>query len=475
MNRTKYYTILFVILLQFTPLYNIGQNTHLEDIKIKEINDSLQVSYRINTNGNPVTNGQAIYLSPILMMKGNHYPLQPVIIAGKNKQQVLRRWANNYKRELSSCIINPELQNDSALYFNVQIPYLQKVDSARMLVKLETLHYRGKHTLTSDMTVSPVIPANQETYTFSPQVSFIIPKKENKLHCVQKSSSVFFKTGHSGILPAYRDNQTGISEMERILRDIVNNKNISLESIYIHGYASPEGRYGVNKTLAMKRALALKNHIRSMFNIPDSLLKTDATPEDWPGLTTLIESKELISNEDIQNIISIARDDEREAALKQLDNGEPYHIIQKELFPRLRRVEYQIRYSIKDYSGDEIKTLEKSNPENLSHLELYNLAMSYGENSTEYNRLLTKTIPFYYPKDTVAINNAAAVSIKNGDLDAARRLLEQAVPSDLLYNNMGIIYMLEGNREEALRCFDKAITSGNEQAVYNKKELQRKK
>lgn len=141
----------------------------------------------------------------------------------------------------------------------------------------------------------------------------------------------------------------------------------------------------------------------------------------------------------------------------------------------LRRVEYQIRYSIKDYSGDEIKTLEKSNPENLSHLELYNLAMSYGENSTEYNRLLTKTIPFYYPKDTVAINNAAAVSIKNGDLDAARRLLEQAVPSDLLYNNMGIIYMLEGNREEALRCFDKAITSGNEQAVYNKKELQRKK
>ena len=161
--------------------------------------------------------------------------------------------------------------------------------------------------------------------------------------------------------------------------------------------------------------------------------------------------------------------------MKQLDNGKPYHIIQKELFPRLRRVEYQICYSIKDYSGDEIKILEKSNPENLSHRELYDLAMSYGKNSPEYNRLLTETIPSYYPNDTAAINNAAAVSIKNGDLDTARHLLEQAAPSDLLYNNMGIIYMLEGNREEAIRCFDKAISSGNEQAVYNKKKLQHKK
>lgn len=475
MNRTKYYTILFVILLQFTPLYNIGQNTYLRDLTIREINDSLQVSYRINPNRDSITNGQAIYISPVLMMRDNHYPLEPVIIAGKNKQQVLRRWANNYKRELPSYIINPELQNDSAPYFNVQIPYLQKVDSARMLVKLESLHYRGKHTLTSDITVSPVIQASQKTYIISPQVSFITPKKENKHHYVQKSSSVFFKIGHSDILPTYRNNDTGISEMERILRDLVNNKNISLESVYIHGYASPEGRYGVNETLAQKRALALKNHIRSMFNIPDSLLKTDTTPEDWTGLTALIGSKELINKEDIRNIMSIERDDERETALKQLDSGKPYHIIQKELFPQLRRVEYQICYSIKDYNGDEIKILEKSNPENLSHTELYNLAMSYGETSPEYNRLFTETIPFYFPDDTAAINNAAAVLIKKRDLDAARRLLEQAAPSNLLYNNMGIIYMLEGNREEAIRCFDKAISSGNEQAVYNKRELQRKK
>lgn len=475
MNRTKYYSILFVIFLQFTPLYNIGQNIHLEGLKIRAINDSLQLSYRIEPDRSSVASGQAIYLRPILMMEDNRYPLQSVIIAGKNKQQVLRRWANNYKRELPSYIINPELQNDSALYFNVRIPYLQKVDSARMLVELESLHYRGKHTLTSDVTVSPVIPANQETYTVSPRVSFITPEKENKLHCVQKNNSVLFKIGHSGILPAYRNNHTGISEMEGILRDIINNKNISLESIYIHGYASPEGRYGVNETLALKRASALKNYIKSMFNIPDSILKTDTTPEDWAGLATLIEAKDLIIKNEIQNIISIKRDDEREAALKQLDKGKPYRIIQKELFPQLRRVEYKICYSIKDYSQDKIRILEKSNPENLSQSELYNLAVSYGENSPEYKRLLTETIPFYFPDDIAAINNAAAVMIKNGDLDAARHLLKEAAASNLLYNNMGIIYMLEGNQEEAIRCFDKAISSGNEEAVYNKRELQRKK
>ena len=475
MNRAKYYSLLTIFFLLFTPLHNIGQNIRLEILDIKEINDSLQINYQIWIKQGTVSNRQALHLKPILLVGKYNQPLQSVIMAGKNKQRVLRRWANNYSKQLPAGIINANLKSDSTFHYGIRIPYPERADSAYIFIEQEAIDSRGRHTLTAETVASPIIRANKETYAVLPQVTLIAPKKEDKIQHIEKSDSLFFRIGHSAITSAYSGNRTKLSELEETLRKIIDNKDISLEAIYIHGYASPEGKYKVNETLSSRRALTLKNYIKSKFNIPDSLLRIETTPEDWAGLGTLIEAKQLFTKEEFQNIASINGNDDRETALKRWSNGKPYHIIYKELFPQLRRVKYKICYSIRDGTQSETKALEKNNPENLSHAELYNLALGYGERSPEYKRLLTETIPSYFPDDMVAINNAAAVMIMNGELNQARHILDKGKSNDLLSNNIGVVYLLENNLEEADRYFDKAIASGNKEAIYNKKKLENKK
>lgn len=461
MDSVKYYSILFLFFLLLVPIYTIGQGSDLKILGMKRVNDSLQLKYSIKPDVGSISSGQALSLSPVLILENHYYPLRPLIIAGKNKHQVLKRWTNNYKKKLPSDIISRDLENDSVLYFDMCVPYLQKADSARILVRSELVGYRGKRTFVPDINLSKAI----SDIKILPQVTFIIPQKENKSQYIEESDSIFFKIGDSDINSTYGKNRTKLFRIEQKLQDIVDNKNIIFSSVHIQGYASPDGKYQINEALASRRALSLKNYIERKFAIPDSLFITEITPEDWTGLVTLIEVNKPKIIDDIKNIISTKEYDEREVKLKKLD----YNTIQK-LFPLLRRSEYKIYYSINDYNSNETEISAEKGLKNRSQLELYNLALDYGQGSPEYKQILTETIPSYYPYDAVAINNAAAVMIMEGKLDTARNILNKASTNVLLSNNIGVIYLMENNIEEASRHFDRAIASGSKEAMYNKKK-----
>ncbi|NDV60824.1 hypothetical protein D0T85_22530, partial [Bacteroides sp. 519] len=87
---------------------------------------------------------------------------------------------------------------------------------------------------------------------------------------------------------------------------------------------------------------------------------------------------------------------------------------------------YQIDYAVRSYSTTEARQLMNTNPENLSQLELYSVALEYGKDSPEYKKIIMETIPKYFDSDPVAMNNAAALLIENGEENTALRLLEKA-------------------------------------------------
>ena len=159
----------------------------------------------------------------------------------------------------------------------------------------------------------------------------------------------------------------------------------------------------------------------------------------------------------------------------RLNGGTPYRLMLKDMFPDLRRVEYQVDYTVKDYDLSQSLVVLQKNPGDLSQLELYTLAFSSEKWGSDFTRILMEVIPKYFPDDAVANTNAAAVLLHGGELATAKRLLQKAGDSGAALNNLGVLQLLEGDLDAAEISFEKARDAGCSESAGNLEEVNAKR
>lgn len=467
----KCLTISFLLVFLALPFF-AQSSLQFHVNSLKEENDSLNINYTMRVCANSVQTGQMLQMYAQIQAGDSILFLPGVTVLGKNKQKVLSRFEKVNSKEF----IAASIKNDTLLTYDLQVPYALWMDSASLVVEQELTGYRNKATLTTYKLKDKVELSPREPYQVAPTLAFVIPEKEVKIRKRQGKAYLDFQVGRSVILPNYRRNPEELLKIDDAIREVVNNPDAILKGLYVEGYASPDGPYLTNERLSKERAQALKEYIRSKFNLSDNLFKVTSVAEDWDGLVEMVKASELPQKEKILGIISsVDIFDGREAALMKLDKGIPYRLMLKDMFPELRRVEYQVDYTVKDYDVKQTLLLLDKKPGDLSQLELYNLALSYEKGSKEYNRILLEVIPKYFPEDETANANAAAILISNGELATARRLLDKAGTAPAVINNTGIVLMLEGDLDKAEENFKKAQSLGNENAAINLQELNNKR
>lgn len=91
----------------------------------------------------------------------------------------------------------------------------------------------------------------------------------------------------------------------------------------------------------------------------------------------------------------------------------------------------------------------RSGKQRALHLnEFFAVAGSYPVGSTEYNDILDLAARLF-PESPEANINAAAVALSKKELSKASGYLEPFATPPIAYNNMGILCLLEGNRDKA--------------------------
>ena len=447
------------------------QGLAFDILDLKEDNDSLLFRYNALVTPHAVRTGQSLRITPMLESGDFVMALPGVTVLGNNRRRVMKRM-----KRLPHEFIRTGIARDTLLETAFQVPYELWMDSASLVVEERLTGYRARTTTTRYRLKNSVDLSVQALYKVSPSVALIIPEKEVKVRHRQGKAYLDFPVGRSVILPTYRRNPEELSKIDDAIRDVVGNSDVTIQGIYIEGYASPEGTYESNDRLSKARAEALKGYIMQKFNLNSSLFKVNNVAEDWDGLVELVNASEMPQKEQILRIIeSISIFDGRESALMRLNGGTPYRLMLKEMFPDLRRVEYQVDYTVKDYDLSQTLVVLQKNPVDLSQLELYNLAFSSEKWSNDFNRILIEIIPRYFSDDAVANNNAAAVLIQGGELATAKRLLQKAGQSAAALNNLGVMYLLEGDLEQAEACFVKARDAGCSESAGNLEEVNAKR
>ena len=307
---------------------------------------------------------------------------------------------------------------------------------------------------------------------FFPELVFVQPKAEiMKSRSLSGSAYIDFPVDRTVIYPDYRRNTVELGKIQATIDSVRNDRDVTIMSVWLKGFASPESPYKHNTELAIGRTAALKKHIRQLYHFADSIILTDYEPEDWAGLRRFVEQSNIDHRTEILAMIdSDMKPDAKEAKIKRTYPNE-YRFMLQNFYPALRHTDYRIDYNIRTFSeADEIRRIMAEQPQKLSLNEFYLVAGKYEPGTDEFTDVFETAVRMF-PNDEIANLNAANAAIRRDDFAMARRYLAKAGDSTEAVYARGALAVREKDYATARRYLSKAKEMGLEKAALTLKEL----
>ncbi len=299
------------------------------------------------------------------------------------------------------------------------------------------------------------------------------PNPDKPMRELHGSAFITFVVDRWEMKPDYMDNRRELRKITDTLDIMVADKNITVNTIKIHGWASPESPYNHNHMLATNRAKSLTEWLRQNYQLPASAFApAEATPENWIGLkeaidgmsTDLLPHKatiaEMVNDLMRQDSLSIARNADLAEANIKGRFPKDYQYLLKNVYPGLRRSDYEITFNIRQFNTiEECLDIYRTKPHQLSQHEFWRVAQTMQPYSDEYNRAM-QTALNYYPEDEAVNLNLANVALSQHDLLKAETLLERAGSSAEADNARAVIAIVQKRYDDARRLLDAARQKG---------------
>ncbi len=304
------------------------------------------------------------------------------------------------------------------------------------------------------------------------QLSYITPEAEEvKQRSESHEARLNFKVGKADILPDFGNNAAELAKVERVVREVQNDKDLTITNLTISGYASPEGSVSSNMDLSKRRATAFSDYLSSRYGMNKSQFKVNWYGEDWVGLEKAVTASNIADKDAIINIIKTVSDaDARDTPLRRLSNGATYKTLLETYYPPLRRNEYTIDYIARAFDVNEAKEVIKTRPQLLSLNEMFLVAQTYPKGSANFKEVFDVAARMY-PNDPIANLNAATVDLEGGNVDRALTRLEKFKELPEAWNNLGYALVQKQRFEEALSYFNRAAARGDATAKANAEQL----
>ncbi|WP_211642560.1 OmpA family protein, partial [Porphyromonas levii] len=311
-----------------------------------------------------------------------------------------------------------------------------------------------------------------EPYVPQYMLTYITPKVEPVKARADRHTATFnFVVAKHDLKRDYKNNAAEFDRVDKVVSEVVKNKDLTITEFAVTGYASPEGNFEYNRALAGRRANSFADYLMNTYGIKRNQFKVTGHGEDWEGLKEAVNNSSLANKSTILDIIANTPNaDARDGKIRALDGSQTYNNLLNNFYPQLRRTEYVIAYNVRAFDVEEAKEIIKTNPKLLSLNEMYLVAKSYPADSKEFKEVFD-VASRVFPNEPVAMINASAADIEGGNYQAAIDRLSKLSNHAEALNNLGIAYARKGNLEQAKASFQKAASMGSTNAQHNLNEL----
>lgn len=470
MKRTIF--ILATLLGIGNVLKTVAQNTKditlgvsIKSFNINREGKYLTVKMNLDLNKLDVDANRAVLLTPRLVNGTDSLDLPAVGIYGRRRYYYYVRNGIGSISGESETIYRASSKPDSVAYNNLA-EYEKWMDGA--MLKFHRSDWGCCHEIVAEY--EGILGRHREA--FFPELIFVQPKAEiMKSRSLSGSAYIDFPVDQTVIYPDYRRNTTELGKIQATIDSVRNDKDVTITSVWLKGFASPESPYKHNTELAIGRTAALKKHIGQLYHFADSIIQTDYEPEDWAGLRRYVEQSNINYRAEILTLIdSDMEPDAKEAKIKRTYPNE-YRFMLQNFYPALRHTDYRIDYNIRKFNKvEEIKRIMAEQPQKLSLNEFYLVAGKYEPGTDEFTDVFETAVRMF-PNDEIANLNAANAAIRRDDFATARRYLDKAGDSAEAVYARGALAIREKDYDTARRYLGKAKEMGLEKAALTLEEL----
>lgn len=441
---------------------------HISDMTVKQEHGLLKIDMTVHPKDYKLSYNKQLEVVPVLKsIDGNDSIVFPSFtVAGRNAYYNTLRSSDSEKTIMRSGHGEPMRYSESAEWQ----PWM---DYSRLDLQAHPTGCCGVPA--GDDTEQPVAELDMRPVTFSPKFHYEVPvAEESKRRRIEGKAYVNFPVNRTEIFPDYMVNPQELRKIMNSVDSVKYNKDATVKSITLTGYASPEGPYANNVRLAKGRTEAVKEYVRKQYTFPASIFHTNSVPEDWEGLrdsvaNSILEDRQAILNFiDNGNVPIQKRNDELARRFPT-----SYKFLLKNVYPSLRHTNYAIDYEIKSYTDiNEILAVYETRPDNLSMNEFFLAAKQYPVGSVKYDEIFNKAV-IYHPDNYVANLNAANSSMNEGDYKRARMLLNRISDKPSAIYALALLDALEGNYDSAEQGMNNARQAGVAEADEAIEEIKR--
>ena len=445
--------------------------------------DMVNVNFLINYDGVMLNPNEQLVITPYIYEAGQLRYLPPVVLLGQRSFKSVergndiignisgmmpyetvvmsRQYVRQMRRDMRNNDMSWAVNSPNTVMYSASFPFESWMDGADIML----MHV---FSTTKNEIMSYNTHIGSLYNPVPPQVMFIVPEIERvKARSEQMTARVVFLVNKASLDPNIFNNTVELENMYKFTDRLVKDKNIKITGVTLTGYASPEGPYAHNADLAQRRVNTIRDLIQQKYpSIDRSVYKVKSVPEDWDSVRNWVAASDIRFRNQVLGIIEDFDPDKRDAKIRALDNGTTYNMLLHDVYPGLRRTVYTVDYTVVPFTVDEGKRVLATNPNYLSLNELYQIALSYPQDSPQYEDVFAVAVQ-YYPNDPVANNNMAAIALRKNDLAAARRYLERTGGHPGAANNYGVLKALEGDYDAAEAYFAQAAQNGSKEAQFN--------
>ena len=311
-------------------------------------------------------------------------------------------------------------------------------------------------------------------YNIEPQAitdTSLIPKPEMKLLMDAGVSKINFVLGKAKVDENDAESVQNIQSIKQKIQAIVNNEFATLKSIEIVGYASPEGSYKQNLSLAKARTdLILKELAASLDPSVAKFveLTSESVVEPWSKVANMLRETDPELAAYIDDLV-YKYADTHDKIIPHMRNHKKYRtFLLQEILPSLRKVEYTLNYSeFRKLKDHEIWDRYNAKTEEISRYEYWRLIDTAPDSLTRYS-LISEGLE-KYPNFTYVANDMAIQLIKQDSINL--EILKPSmgkgkkVPDEVIYNQA---LMALGAREVAMADSLARLLPTNDQSAHLK-------
>lgn len=462
-------TILLVGWLLTACTATFAQTHYLENLKldnqcvVKTGND-VSVSVDIRLDGMRLDRQQSVRLVPVLVSADGtrQQELVPVLIEGKVRSKVTDRKLALGELQEEEGMIRLKRANgeEQTVAYQTVTPYAPWMVNGRLEVRGYITGCAQCSEGDEILTAGEVLPYREPVFALAPAMQ--PAEEEVKRRAENKSARLEYRRDSYAVLPEYRTNRAELESVQRSFALLKENPNLTVTGIYITGYASPEGSMAYNEKLSQRRAQTFADYVQKHNkDLPKDLWHVAWKGEDWDGFVAQVAQAEgWPARAKVQEAIAQCNDniDACEWKIRQQLSADDYRYLIDELYAPLRRNDYRIEYTVRNFTPEEARQILETRPDLLSAAEMQRVADSYSRDTDGYRKALDTALRTY--PDNVALRyNAALAAVNTGRYTEAITLLKDTQDGASL-NLLGVAYYKSGDKRQAEQAFRRAVQAG---------------